>query len=99
MESFQRGRDVVFQCLPTGVDDPGQDPHDFAIVDGSVWMALGGDDSVAKSSFTIEDDGSVVPSNSVTTVAVGSGPLGVAIGDDGLWVSNEHSGTISSVVP
>ena len=64
----------------------GRQPDNPLVVSGDIWVALGGDDAVAR-----------VEGSQVTRIAVGDAPEDLAVAGGNLWVTNAGDGTVSRI--
>jgi YVTN family beta-propeller protein len=66
----------------------GGGPRAMAVGHGSVWIANGVDDTVARIDPKTHD---------VHTIPVGQSPTAIAFGDDSVWVANDQDRTVSRI--
>ncbi|MDF2752832.1 MAG: extracellular solute-binding protein, partial [Gaiellaceae bacterium] len=88
--SVQRFHPTTFEEGPLDQLTVGRAPSGLAADRDAVWVAISGEDVVAR----------IDPSaGSYVTIPVGDGPEDVAIGADSVWVANRLDGTVSRVDP
>jgi YVTN family beta-propeller protein len=88
--SVQRFDPRTFEEGP--LEDPtvGRGPNGLAADRQAVWVAISGEDAVAR----------IDPSaGSIFYIPVGDGPEAVAVGADAVWVANRLDGTVSRIDP
>lgn len=88
--SVQRFDLTTFEEGPLDALTLGRAPNGIADSRDAVWVAVAGEDVVAR----------IDPSaSSFVTIPVGDGPEDVAVGAGGVWVANRLDGTVSRVDP
>ena len=88
--NVQRFGPTTFEEGPLKSFTVGRLPSGMAVDDEAVWVAISGEDVVAR----------IDPSaNSIRTIPVGDGPEDVAVGAGGVWVTNRLDGTVSRIDP
>jgi YVTN family beta-propeller protein len=88
--SVQRFEPTTFEEGPLSTLTMGRAPSGIAADREAVWVAISGEDVVARI------DPSAI---SLVTIPVGDGPEAVAVGAGAVWVANRLDGTISRVDP
>jgi serine/threonine-protein kinase len=71
--------------------DVGPEPRGVAAGFGSVWVAVGGADSVVR----IDPQSGKV----IQTIDVGHGPEGITVGPKSVWVANGQDNTLTRIDP
>ena len=88
--SVQRFEPTTFEEGPLSDLTVGRAPSGIAADREAVWVAISGEDVVAR----------IDPSaSSFVTIPVGDGPEAVVVGADAVWVANRLDGTVSRVDP
>jgi len=88
--SVQRFEPTTFEVGPLSDLTVGRAPSGIAADREAVWVAISGEDVVAR----------IDPSaSSIVTIPVGDGPEAVAVGAGAVWVANRLDGTVSRVDP
>ena len=88
--SVQRFDPTTFEVGPLREWTVGRAPRGLAVTQDAVWVAISGEDVVARI-----DPGA----RSFFTIPVGDGPEDVVAGADAVWVANRGDGTVSRIDP
>jgi YVTN family beta-propeller protein len=88
--SVQRFDPTTFEEGPLEEWPVGRAPRGLAVTQDAVWVAISGEDVVAR----------IDPSaRSIFTIPVGDGPEDVVAGAGSVWVANRRDGTVSRIDP
>ena len=88
--SVQRFDPTTFEEGPLGEWTVGRAPRGIVVTEDAVWVAISGDDVVAR----IDPN-----ARSIFTIPVGDGPEDVVAGAGAVWVANRLDGTVSRIDP
>ena len=88
--SVQRFDPTTFEEGPLEEWPVGRAPRGLAVTQDAVWVAISGEDVVARI-----DPGA----RSIFTIPVGDGPEDVVVGAGSVWVANRLGGTVSRIDP
>ena len=88
--SVQRFDPTTFEEGPLEEWPVGRAPRGLAVTQDAVWVAISGEDVVARI-----DPGA----RSIFTIPVGDGPEDVVAGAGSVWVANRRDGTVSRIDP